>query len=146
MTTNDVMTEMIKRFRKKHNLSMSDMAEKLDISINTLRNKCCKNSPHKFTVDELDRLVELTNDKAASRGLDRLITPSDDGIDEIKDLLIDVHVVVGEMTAKVNQAVEDGKITPNEASEIAPYFSTVNEAKTNLQSAVINASQQRRAA
>ena len=146
MATNEVMTEMIKRFRKKHNLSMSDMAIKLKISINTLRNKCCKNSPHKFTVDELDRLVELTNDKAASKGLDRLITPSEDGIDEIKDLLIDVHVGLGEMTRKVNHALADGRVTPNEVIECAPYFSSVDEKKTNLQDALKNASQPRRVA
>ena len=144
MTTNEVMTEMIKRFRKKHNLSMSDMAEKLNISINTLRNKCCKNSPHKFTVDELDRLVTLTNDKAASQGLDRLVTPSDDGIDKIKDLLIDAHVGLGEMTRKVNYVLADGRVTPNEVTVCTPYISEVSEIKAKIQNALINASRQRR--
>ena len=146
MTFNDRMTDMIQRYKKRNNLRTADVADRLNISVNTLSNKMCSNNEHEFKASEIEAIVKLTNDKAASRALDSLLSPSQAGFDQIKDQLIDVNIATGQLNYEVSTAAEDGKINENEAKRIESQFAVVDEAKKKLRGTVTNAVRQGRMA
>ena len=125
--------ETIRKYCLANGLGREDIADELGIVKGTLDNKLKMDPKNCFTVEEVLKLCELTDDDSilktmcAERGLvvyDPIETMADGGdvIGELIDGVFDIDAVTGNLAKQVKEAVADGKINANEADSLGEVF------------------------
>ena len=125
--------ETIRKYCLANGLGREDIADELGIVKGTLDNKLKMDPKNCFTVEEVLKLCELTDDDTilktmcAERGLvvyDPIETMPDGGdvIGELIGGVLDIDTVTGNLAKQVKEAVADGKIDVNEADSLGDVF------------------------
>jgi transcriptional regulator with XRE-family HTH domain len=130
----------IKRYREKQNISMDEMARRLNITPYVFRNKACvTNTAHQFKSDELTALILLTGDRTITRAYDDLLERGNNDVsaDDIVHMLIDLGIDQGHALEVVKRAIADGIVTSTELRETTMALSKAIENYQVLEKALV---------
>lgn len=117
---NTAIATTIAAYRKKENISMDTLADRLGITPYVFKNKACPtNEQHQFKTSQLVALVRLTGDTTISRALGAVAERTDDNASaqEIVHMLLDLGIDQGNALEVIKNAIADGKITQTEMKD-----------------------------
>ncbi len=136
--------ETIRKYCLANGLGREDIADELGIVKGTLDNKLKMDPKNCFTVEEVLKLCELTDDDSilktmcAERGLvvyDPIETMPDGG-DVVHEMLVgvlDIDDATGKLAKQVKDAIEDGEIDEKEADEISEALKLLRSIERKLE-------------
>ena len=136
--------ETIRKYCLANGLGREDIADELGIVKGTLDNKLKMDPKNCFTVEEVLKLCELTDDDSilktmcAERGLvvyDPIETMPDGG-DVVHEMLVgvlDIDDATGKLAKHVKDAIEDGEIDEKEADEISEALKLLRSIERKLE-------------
>ena len=136
--------ETIRKYCLANGLGREDIADELGIVKGTLDNKLKMDPKNCFTVEEVLKLCELTDDDSilktmcAERGLvvyDPIETMPDGG-DVIHEMLVgvlDIDTAVGKLAKGVKEAIEDGEINANEADTLGEMLKVLRAMERKME-------------
>ena len=145
---NQHITKTAKQVIRKHclanGLGRDDIADELGIVKGTLDNKLKADPKNCFTVEEVLKLCEITDDDnilktmCAERGLivyDPIETMADGGdvLGEVLSGILNIDVETGNLSKTVRDALEDGVIDEKEASEITDSLKTLRSIERKIE-------------
>ncbi len=136
--------EVIRKHCLANDIGREDIADELGIVKGTLNNKLKMDPKNCFTVEEVLKLCELTDDDSilktmcAERGLvvfDPIETMPDGGdvANEVLIGVLNIDTEMGYFAKLVKESVEDGKIDKNEADSLADALKIVRSIARKLE-------------
>lgn len=136
--------QSIRNYCLANGLGRDDIADELGIVKGTLDNKLKADPKNCFTVEEILKLCELTDDDSilktmcAERGLvvyDPIETLPDGGdvLNEVLMGVLNIDVETGNLSTLVKAALEDGKIDKGEADTIGGVLKTLRSLERKLE-------------
>ena len=136
--------ESIRRHCLANDLGRDDIADELGIVKGTLDNKLKADPKNCFTVEEVLKLCDLTDDDSilktmcAERGLivfDPVETMPDGGdvLHEVMFGVLSIDVATGNLSRLVKDALEDGKIDAQEADSISEALKSLRSIERKLE-------------
>ena len=136
--------ETIRKYCLANGLGREDIADELGIVKGTLDNKLKMDPKNCFTVEEVLKLCEITDDDSilktmcAERGLvvyDPIETMADGG-DVVHEMLVgvlDIDNVVGKFAKEVKAAIEDGEIDEKEADTLGELLKVMRSVERKME-------------
>ncbi len=136
--------ETIRKYCLANGLGREDIADELGIVKGTLDNKLKMDPKNCFTVEEVLKLCELTDDDSilktmcAERGLvvyDPIETMPDGG-DVVHEMLVgvlDIDNAVGKFAKEVKAAIEDGEIDEKEADTLGELLKVMRSVERKME-------------
>ena len=142
--TTKAARETIRKYCLANGLGREDIADELGIVKGTLDNKLKMDPKNCFTVEEVLKLCELTNDDnilktmCAERGLmvyDPVETMPDGGdlLHEVLVGVLNIDIETGKLSSLVKEAVEDDNIDKNEADAISEALKSLRSIERKLE-------------
>jgi len=136
--------ESIRSYCLANGLGRDDIADELGIVKGTLDNKLKADPKNCFTVEEVLKLCELTDDDSilktmcAERGLivyNPIETMPDGGnvLHEVMMGVLNIDVATGNLSKITRNALEDGKIDAKEADDISEALKSLRSIERKLE-------------
>ena len=142
--------ESIRKYCLENGLGREDIADELGIVKGTLDNKLKMDPKNCFTVEEVLKLCELTDDDSilktmcSERGLmvyDPIETMADGGdvMHEVIMGVLNIDTATGNLAKLTKNALEDGKIDEKEADSISTVLKELRSMERKLELMLVNA-------
>ena len=136
--------QSIRNYCLANGLGRDDIADELGIVKGTLDNKLKADPKNCFTVEEILKLCELTDDDSilktmcAERGLVvydpiEILPDGGDVLNEVLMGVLNIDVETGNLATLVKAALEDGKIDKTEADTIGGVLKTLRSLERKLE-------------
>lgn len=141
--------EVIRKYCLNNDIGREDIADELGIVKGTLNNKLKADPKNCFTVEEVLKLCELTDDDSilktmcSERGLvvfDPIETMPDGGdlLHEVMMGVLNIDVATGNLSKITKDALENGKVDSQEAESISEALKLLRSIERKLEVTLAN--------